>query len=170
MINEPILTRTKGRVGQTKSKTGCLTCKYVQRLFPIDESCLTLNRIRKVKCTEERPQCRRCTSTGRKCEYKATTGHDFKSWNRNSLTTTTASRSPSSSQSPPLIVALDSHPPAAAGSFKDCSLELRAFEYFFTRGLSIFPRSIDNRFWKTCILQACHAEPVIWDAVGFSSC
>jgi hypothetical protein len=44
-------------------------------------------------------------------------------------------------------------------------VELRAFEYFYMRGLSIFPRVIDNRFWKTCILQACHAEPVIWDAI-----
>ncbi|KAJ5592867.1 hypothetical protein N7537_009771 [Penicillium hordei] len=41
-----------GRLGGTKSKTGCDTCK-----------------IRRVKCGEEKPHCVRCTSTGRRCEY-----------------------------------------------------------------------------------------------------
>ncbi|CRG89773.1 Transcriptional activator protein UGA3 [Talaromyces islandicus] len=142
MIDGPVPTCSKGRIGQAKSKNGCLTCK-----------------IRRVKCSEEKPECRRCTSTGRKCDYKAATGHDFKSWSRNP---TPQWRNLSGSQSPPLVVALDSHP---VGLLGDCSVELRAFEYFFMRGLPIFPRAIDNRFWKTCILQACHAEPVIWDAV-----
>ncbi|KAF4947154.1 hypothetical protein FGADI_10610 [Fusarium gaditjirri] len=35
----------------TKGKTGCITC-----------------RIRRVKCDEEKPNCHRCTSTGRKCD------------------------------------------------------------------------------------------------------
>ncbi|KAJ5083158.1 hypothetical protein N7456_012585 [Penicillium angulare] len=41
------------RVGATKSRSGCKTCK-----------------IRKVKCGEEKPSCFRCTSTGRKCEFE----------------------------------------------------------------------------------------------------
>ncbi|CAG8090480.1 unnamed protein product [Penicillium salamii] len=36
-----------------RSKSGCKTCK-----------------IRRVKCGEERPSCLRCTSTGRKCDFK----------------------------------------------------------------------------------------------------
>ncbi|OAP61069.1 hypothetical protein AYL99_03270 [Fonsecaea erecta] len=36
---------------RTKSKTGCRTCK-----------------VRKIKCDELMPECRRCTSTGRKCD------------------------------------------------------------------------------------------------------
>ncbi|KAJ5395545.1 Protein of unknown function DUF3468 [Penicillium crustosum] len=43
-----------GRLGGTKSKTGCDTCK-----------------IRRVKCGEEKPHCLRCTSTGRRCEYNS---------------------------------------------------------------------------------------------------
>ncbi|CAG8979368.1 hypothetical protein HYALB_00002494 [Hymenoscyphus albidus] len=39
------------RVCGTPSKTGCITCK-----------------IRRVKCGEEHPFCKRCTSTGRKCD------------------------------------------------------------------------------------------------------
>ncbi|CAI7588091.1 unnamed protein product [Penicillium glandicola] len=41
-----------GRLGSTKSKTGCDTCK-----------------IRRVRCGEEKPHCLRCTSTGRGCGY-----------------------------------------------------------------------------------------------------
>ncbi|KAI2731947.1 transcriptional regulator family: Fungal Specific TF [Penicillium roqueforti] len=41
-----------GRLGGTKSKTGCDTCK-----------------IRRVRCGEEKPHCLRCTSTGRRCAY-----------------------------------------------------------------------------------------------------
>jgi len=48
------------------------------------------------------------------------------------------------------------------------SIELRAFEYFFARGMTIFPGATNSRFWKTCVLQACHEEPVIWDAVRFN--
>src|ERR1700712_3835315 len=42
----------KGRLGsRIKSNTGCLSCKA-----------------RKVKCDEDKPVCRRCLSTGRKCD------------------------------------------------------------------------------------------------------
>ncbi|KAJ5946282.1 hypothetical protein N7454_003121 [Penicillium verhagenii] len=43
------------RVGGSKSRYGCQTCK-----------------IRRVKCGEEKPLCLRCVKTGRKCEYGAT--------------------------------------------------------------------------------------------------
>ncbi|EAW19357.1 Zn(II)2Cys6 transcription factor domain-containing protein [Aspergillus fischeri NRRL 181] len=39
------------RTGVSRSRNGCLTCK-----------------IRRVKCDEEKPTCRRCRSTGRKCD------------------------------------------------------------------------------------------------------
>ncbi|KAJ5387121.1 hypothetical protein N7509_009662 [Penicillium cosmopolitanum] len=39
------------RAGRPKSKKGCITCK-----------------IRHVKCGEEKPECKQCTSTGRKCD------------------------------------------------------------------------------------------------------
>lgn len=41
-----------GRVGTTKSRSGCLVCKH-----------------RRIKCDEARPQCQRCSTTARKCEY-----------------------------------------------------------------------------------------------------
>ncbi|KAJ5750779.1 hypothetical protein N7533_007807 [Penicillium manginii] len=39
------------RAGRPKSKKGCITCK-----------------IRHVKCGEEKPECKQCTTTGRKCD------------------------------------------------------------------------------------------------------
>ncbi|KAJ5150527.1 uncharacterized protein N7500_010716 [Penicillium coprophilum] len=42
---------TRRRKWAPKLKSGCMTCK-----------------IRRVKCDEEKPQCRRCVSTGRKCD------------------------------------------------------------------------------------------------------
>ncbi|KAJ5143219.1 uncharacterized protein N7515_002006 [Penicillium bovifimosum] len=44
--------RRPSRLGGTKSKNGCDTCK-----------------IRRVKCGEEKPCCLRCTGTGRRCGY-----------------------------------------------------------------------------------------------------
>lgn len=124
---------------------------HIDHLFPK----LTCCRKRRVKCGEEKPHCHRCTSTGRKCEYDVVKGQDYRSWSRES----------SSRAHSPSLRAIDSY---ATGSL-DCSLELRAFEYLFMRGMPIFSVAMDNRFWKTCILQACHTEPVIWDAVRLHS-
>ncbi|KAI0133874.1 hypothetical protein BJ170DRAFT_575602, partial [Xylariales sp. AK1849] len=49
-------TKSNGRKGSKKVRTGCITCK-----------------IRKVKCDEAKPACARCTKTGRTCNgYQAT--------------------------------------------------------------------------------------------------
>ncbi|KAL4789550.1 hypothetical protein BDV19DRAFT_23783 [Aspergillus venezuelensis] len=45
------LQPSKPRARHVKVRTGCITCK-----------------IRRVKCDEAKPDCRRCTSTGRKCD------------------------------------------------------------------------------------------------------
>ncbi|KAI0007569.1 hypothetical protein F4779DRAFT_498806 [Xylariaceae sp. FL0662B] len=54
------------RKGSPKVRTGCLTCK-----------------IRKVKCDEGKPHCKRCVTTGRKCDgYTTTTPSSSLSWHR----------------------------------------------------------------------------------------
>ncbi|CAM1502526.1 Fc.00g045100.m01.CDS01 [Cosmosporella sp. VM-42] len=51
-------SKTSGRKGSKKVRTGCITCK-----------------IRKVKCDEAKPYCLRCVKTGRKCDgYKQSPG------------------------------------------------------------------------------------------------
>lgn len=62
-----------------KSAFGCFTCKYVRVIYPTGtwwthatlekiHQWLMSNRIRKVKCDEQKPQCQRCLSTGRVCD------------------------------------------------------------------------------------------------------
>lgn len=50
-MTRSIVTRERSVQARTKVKTGCLTC-----------------RARKVKCTEDKPFCNNCLSTGRKCD------------------------------------------------------------------------------------------------------
>ncbi|KAF2443091.1 hypothetical protein P171DRAFT_55851 [Karstenula rhodostoma CBS 690.94] len=51
-----LVSRPRTRRAAPRVKTGCKTCK-----------------IRRVKCDEEKPHCKRCTSTGRKCDGYSTT-------------------------------------------------------------------------------------------------
>jgi len=154
------LERRNGRMGSEKSKTGCITCKYATSSAdvisrPISDT--VSSRIRRVKCGEEKPECYRCTSTGRQCEYKRVIGQ------RQSQLF--SSRMPSA----------DVFELAIAGTYvsniPDCSLELRAFEFFFQRSIPAFANAnnASRPFWRTCVLQACHTEPIIWDAVRSSS-
>ncbi|KAI5204343.1 hypothetical protein E4T38_04694 [Aureobasidium subglaciale] len=51
---------------KSRTRTGCITCSY-----PPDEYPTFLIRswsVRRVKCDEEHPSCRKCVSTGRKCD------------------------------------------------------------------------------------------------------
>ncbi|KAI1284001.1 hypothetical protein F5Y07DRAFT_348418 [Xylaria sp. FL0933] len=53
----------KPRKGTARVRTGCIVCK-----------------IRRIKCDEQKPYCRRCTSTGRKCEYNDAGPCQSKGW------------------------------------------------------------------------------------------
>lgn len=143
--------RQHGRIGHSKSRNGCLTCKYANCFSSNSTiSDLPFRRIRRVKCGEEKPQCYRCTSTGRQCDYKPVVGYDYRSWTQ---------------QVPAQSLQLNRTLGHPLSNFLDCSLELRAFEFFFERGMPVFSGSINDRFWKICVMQACHTEPIIWDAV-----
>ncbi|KAI0104292.1 hypothetical protein GGR51DRAFT_561102 [Nemania sp. FL0031] len=58
------------RKGTARARTGCIVCK-----------------IRRIKCDEEKPHCRRCTSTGRKCEYSDARPSQPKTWRYNQRVT-----------------------------------------------------------------------------------
>ncbi|KAJ5624917.1 hypothetical protein N7510_001226 [Penicillium lagena] len=77
---QPLLP-TSRRVGASKSRSGCKTCK-----------------IRKVKCGEEKPACLRCSTTGRKCEYDGgvTSSPPASSTQSSLIVTRTLSLSPNS--------------------------------------------------------------------------
>ncbi|RAL13946.1 Zn(II)2Cys6 transcription factor domain-containing protein [Aspergillus homomorphus CBS 101889] len=110
-----------------RSRLGCKTCK-----------------IRRVKCGQEKPNCVRCSSTGRKCEYVKATAGTF------------------SSASPPSTTALD-HPLSSAPN--TVWRERRAFAYYFERVALFVGGDLDVDFWSSFVPQLCHGEPAVWDAI-----
>lgn len=104
-------------------------------------SLITSFRIRRVKCGEEKPQCLRCTSTGRKCEYQTTNAGTYSTF-------TGLSANCSLSLAPTQV-----------------SRERRAFAYYFQYAAESIGGGLDVDFWRTVIPQVCHSESAIWDAM-----
>ncbi|KAF5667307.1 transcriptional regulatory [Fusarium heterosporum] len=88
-----------------KVKTGCITC-----------------RIRRVKCDENKPSCRRCTSTGRRCD-----GYVLTSW----------------APGKPLPLQ-----PSVGGS----DVESQAIYHFRTNIASLLASAFDRKFWTHDLL------------------
>ncbi|KAL5337454.1 hypothetical protein BJX70DRAFT_369430 [Aspergillus crustosus] len=110
-----------GRIdyGRLKSRTGCKTCK-----------------IRRVKCGEEKPQCLRCTSTGRRCDYGGPVLEHHAIIPRVLPTASLESR------------------------------ERRAFEYYFFHAAPSLSDALDLDFWRGTVLRICGTEPAVWDAIA----
>ncbi|KAJ6124104.1 transcriptional regulator family: Fungal Specific TF [Penicillium samsonianum] len=108
------------RIGVVKSRSGCKTCK-----------------IRRVKCGEEKPNCLRCSSTGRKCEYE---GRGTSPW----------------APSTPCYALLSQN----AGR-----RERRAFEYYFQHVSQNLAGGMNVDFWTGVVPQICRSEPAVWDAM-----
>ncbi|GAD93708.1 hypothetical protein NFIA_013090 [Paecilomyces variotii No. 5] len=100
-------------------------------------------KIRRVKCGEEKPDCIRCTSTGRKCEYEST-----------------ISRTYSSSDCSASI--FDCPFPLFSNSVWR---ERRAFAYYFQSAAISIGGGLDAEFWLTVVPQVCRSEPAVWDAL-----
>ncbi|KAJ9608862.1 hypothetical protein H2200_006633 [Cladophialophora chaetospira] len=118
---EPIKTIKRKRPFLSKTRTGCLTCK-----------------VRKVKCDEEKPACRRCTSTGRKCDGYAPVSK--------SASTTPPSRHSSPGKGP-------------STDLFATNAERRSFSYFETRACHDLGGSFHWQFWAREILQAAVHYP-----------
>ncbi|KIX96811.1 uncharacterized protein Z520_07531 [Fonsecaea multimorphosa CBS 102226] len=134
----PVSSRLrKGRLGSTKSNDGCITCK-----------------IRKVKCDELRPACRRCLGTGRKCDGY---GRDV-----DSHTSRPAAAATISSNLRHLIF-------TTAHNHAEPE-ELRCFEFFMEKVVPNCTRMVDEAFWHQIIPQLSRSDPVIWYAVNSLAC
>ncbi|KAL2071136.1 hypothetical protein VTL71DRAFT_12371 [Oculimacula yallundae] len=110
------------RICGTPSRLGCLTCK-----------------IRRVKCGEEKPFCKRCTSTGRKCD-----GYAPQSDSNESLQKQTPSRPLSGTEDP---------------------AEQRLLYFFSTYTAPSLSGFFSNDFWERRVVGASHGEPSIRHAV-----
>ncbi|KAI1750610.1 hypothetical protein F4782DRAFT_508930 [Xylaria castorea] len=123
-----------------RSRSGCVTC-----------------RIRKVKCDEAYPACRRCISTGRACDGYGVWGggggsgsgklHGLR-WPRDGVLTAITSPKPL-------------HVPFLIAS----AVEKEYFDWFQHHTLSKLPGSFNSAFWGTLLPQACLSERAVFNAV-----
>ncbi|KAH7089564.1 hypothetical protein FB567DRAFT_492308 [Paraphoma chrysanthemicola] len=126
--------KPRQRAWKPKNRTGCKTCK-----------------IRKVKCDEEKPHCKRCTSTGRTCD-----GYDpnFRPASHSPPPHATSGLSPPSSGRE-LVRSVSPVPLAPALRLKTAQ-ERDSFEFFTTYAISSLRGFLDSPFWQREILQAAH--------------
>ncbi|KAK5114133.1 hypothetical protein LTR62_002703 [Meristemomyces frigidus] len=116
--------RRNGRLGARKSRGGCITCK-----------------VRKVKCDQARPACRKCTSFGRTCEGYTQPAQAL-------LSDVTQ------------LVAVSTSPFLALRE-----QDKRSFEFYVTWGAPRLAGSLDKQFWTGDILQLAQQEPCILDSL-----
>ncbi|KUJ17987.1 uncharacterized protein LY89DRAFT_717622 [Mollisia scopiformis] len=116
------------RICGTPSRLGCLTCK-----------------IRRVKCGEEKPFCKRCTSTGRKCD-----GYGPPKPAHNSAV---AQRTPSLPKCNPTTTCGEN------------PLEQRLLYFFATATAPSLTGTFSSEFWENKVVQMSMVEPTIQHAV-----
>ncbi|OTA56587.1 hypothetical protein K449DRAFT_387321 [Hypoxylon sp. EC38] len=109
------------RKGNPKVRTGCLTCK-----------------VRKVKCDEGKPNCRRCVSTGRKCDGYAL---------------------------PPSSSGLSWHRPRHLFPNVDDVSERRALQFFCKAAGPSLSGPMDPYFWTHLVIQFSTFEPAVRHSV-----
>ncbi|OJI98187.1 hypothetical protein ASPVEDRAFT_79849 [Aspergillus versicolor CBS 583.65] len=126
MLLSPRL-RSPDHIGPLKSRRGCKACK-----------------IRKIKCGEEKPSCRRCLASKYKCEYATSTNDSY-----------AAAASTRSILNLPIST-----------SPNTVWRERRAFAYYFERAAPFLGGGLDQDFWVCVVPRACRSEPAIWDAVN----
>ncbi|KAF4637900.1 hypothetical protein G7Y89_g190 [Cudoniella acicularis] len=102
-------------------------------------ACAGLGGIRRVKCDEEKPHCRRCTSTGRKCD----------GYSQDLLALPTEDTS-----SGILIQRISTHVPGTTE-------EKRGFSYFTNQTAPELNGFYSSGFWEHLILQASYNEPAL---------
>ncbi|KAJ6168428.1 hypothetical protein N7497_001271 [Penicillium chrysogenum] len=120
-----------------KAKTGCKTCNT-----PLTES-----RIRRVKCDEGRPACRRCVSTRRVCDGYGIWGGGGSPYGK-----------PQSNR------ALSTYcTPVPAGNLSH--EEQLCFDWLIRRTAKKFAGLFPSDFWETLIFQASAQEPAVRHAI-----
>ncbi|KPI42204.1 uncharacterized protein AB675_9538 [Cyphellophora attinorum] len=131
VIRKVTTTRAKYSV----SRRGCKTCKQ-----------------RRIRCDQDSPNCRNCTSTGRKCDGVDKANFIFVNGN-----TPKQSRSTTPSVSPP--------PSTLALSPSKGQTELRSFHVFHHAAGPLFAaNNLDDAFWQQLVPAAAQRFEFVWDA------
>jgi hypothetical protein len=112
-----------------------------------------LSRLRKVKCDEARPACRRCISTGRVCDGYGVWGGGGNYYGQRQRI------------EPPKERTVISLRPSSFSVLDADVEEVRHFQWFEARTVKKVPGFFALPFWNTLLFQACVAEPAVWHAV-----
>lgn len=99
-------------------------------------------RIRRVKCDEEKPYCRRCTTTGRKCDGYTVPGDSIRA------------------KSPEFLAV------ALVNDVSSDALERRTFDFFRARTAPCVSGYFQDSVWERIVLQLSHSEPAVRHAVN----
>ena len=117
-----------------------------------------MDRIRRVKCDETKPECRRCTSTGRKCDGYVS----FEAFVPSARKPSESAGHRSDGKS---LVA-----PSLRPNNQLAQLETRSLEYFRRRSLYALSGFIETEFWSRFLFQVSESEPAVKHAIiAFSS-
>ncbi|KAH7083810.1 hypothetical protein FB567DRAFT_446714 [Paraphoma chrysanthemicola] len=119
---------TKSRRSAAKVKTGCKTCK-----------------IRRVKCDEKKPNCIRCTSTGRQCDGYPSPSEDYhvQVWQANQLGILRK----------------------AVSTYSGFGSGIHYLEFYHHCARPRLSTAFDNEFWSRITLQMAHSEPSVRHAL-----
>ncbi|CAP62270.1 uncharacterized protein PODANS_5_12220 [Podospora anserina S mat+] len=132
----------------TRSKRGCITCRYVTHLTHLLFNTLTLPRIRRVKCDETKPQCSRCIKAGRTCDGYAATSSQLSGRDMATAVKTLQVVGPAARVLGEAVLTEDS---ACFDFFRMCTVAMTS---------TAFPAP----FWSRHVLQVAHFEPAVWKA------
>ncbi|KAF2680818.1 hypothetical protein K458DRAFT_392491 [Lentithecium fluviatile CBS 122367] len=145
----PIPPQTGIKLRRHKVKTGCRTCK-----------------IRKIKCDEGRPACRRCLSTGRACDGYGIWGGGGNRYEQRTTRATAVSCS-----TPPAITSttpskLQIQKTFAASLISTATPEEQScFDFFRDRTSRRLCAVFGSSIWNAIVFQASANEPVVLHAV-----
>ncbi|KAJ9602367.1 hypothetical protein H2200_013222 [Cladophialophora chaetospira] len=131
-----------------------------------------LLRIRRKKCDEEKPACRRCTSTGRKCDgyviqpttLSPTSGETSPphiELNAKRLKLTANKVAIPSVPKPKSNNANDSIYPLLSNLRFDSDNDFYCFDFFRSRTGPEFAAYFDSSMWRTYIIRACFQHPTV---------
>ncbi|KAJ5152331.1 hypothetical protein N7492_010626 [Penicillium capsulatum] len=134
---------------KTRGKNGCRTCRSTTPSF----------RIRRIKCDEGRPSCRRCTSTGRSCD-----GYEVAS----PAIYAAAMKHKGNRPLRPIPTSHDRHlvsvPKSVLSTWTLSAIEAQGFIFFREHSAQEISGCFNSTIWNQLVLQLSHIEPCILHA------
>ncbi|OAL24121.1 hypothetical protein AYO20_10733 [Fonsecaea nubica] len=161
MADLPLMEKPKRtRKTHHKVRTGCITCK-----------------VRRKKCDEEKPFCRRCTSTGRKCDGYVSQTADQPSTSEESspLYTEADAKRQKTGTGKVAIPALNNSKTQSAldklwrppsNVMFESDNDFFCFDFFRSRTGPEFAAYFDSSVWRTYIVRACVQHPTVLAAAA----